>query len=259
MLAISPTDLADRLYEAAAAGQLVDPLTDEHPGLTEEDAYRIQEALLARHEANGARRIGAKLGLTSRAKQTEMHVDQPIWGWLTDRMLLDPGQPLELRSLVQARVEPEIAFLLERDLAGSGVTAVEVLNATRAVVPALEILDSRYRDYRFRLADVVADNASAGRFVLGAVSVRPDFDLALVGVVLEKNGELITTAAGAAVLGHPASAVAWLVRRLAQRGGGLRAGEIILSGGLTSVVRVEPGDVVTATFDRLGSISIRCR
>ncbi len=251
---------ARRLYDAAMQRSLLPPLTDEAPGLTANDAYAIQADLRAMHLGAGATLVGRKLGLTSKAKQVEMNVHEPIHGFLTDRMVLEPGEPLEVESLGQPRVEPEIAFLIGRDLAGPGVTSAHVLAATDAVFLALDVLDSRYRDYRFTLPDVVADNASGGRIVLGGVAASPGtLDLAEIGCLLERNGEVLSTAAGAAVLGHPARAVAWLVRSLAAGGESLRAGDVVLSGGLTAVVRVEPGDVVTASFAGLGSISLACR
>jgi 2-oxo-3-hexenedioate decarboxylase len=252
--------LARRLFDAATERRTIAPLTDEHPDLTEADAYRIQDALVALHVADGAVPAGMKLGLTSRAKQREMGIDVPIVGALLDRMALDPGAALSLASLGQARAEPEIAFLVGRELEGPGITAAHVLAATEAVLPAIEILDSRYRDYRFTLPDVVADQTSAGRFLLGGQLTSPrGFDLRLVGCAISRNGTVAATAAGAAVSGHPASAVAWLVRCLAARGRGLRAGDIVLSGGLTAVVALAVGDVITAAFDRLGSVTLACR
>ena len=251
-------ELARRLHDAAVSRTQIAQLTDEHPDLSAADAYAIQDELRALHLAAGAAPVGMKLGLTSRVKQDEMHVHEPIHGFLSDRMALEPGEPLAVESLGQPRVEPEIAFLLHRALAGPAVTTVHVLAATEAVFPALDILDSRYRDYRFTLPDVVADNASGARFAIGGAALSVGFDLSEVGCVLEKNGELMATAAGAAVLGHPARAVAWLVRRLAASGRGLHAGDLVLSGGLTTVVRVGPGDVVTASFGRIGSVTLAC-
>lgn len=252
--------LAQRLFDAAAERRTIAPLTADHPDLSEADGYRIQDALVALHVAAGAVPVGLKLGLTSRAKQREMGIDAPIVGALLDTLALDPGMPFAVASLGQARAEPEIAFLLARDLEGPGVTAAHVLAATDALLPALEILDSRYTDYRFTLPDVVADQTSAGRFLLGGQLTSPrGFDLRLTGCVLSRNGEVVATAAGAAVSGHPASAVAWLVRRLATQGRGLRAGDLVLSGGMTAVVPLAPGDVVSAAFDRLGTVTLACR
>lgn len=251
--------LARRLYDAARERRTIEPLTVDHPDLGVAEAYAIQDALVDLHLADGARLVGAKLGLTSRAKQVEMNVHEPIAGWLTDRMVLEPGEPLEVASLGQARAEPEIAFLLGRDLVGPEVTAIHVLAATEAVFGAIEVLDSRYAGYRFTLPDVVADNASGGRFLLGG-AIRPaETDLAEIGCVFERNGQVVATAAGAAVMGHPARAVAWLARRLAAEGRGLRAGQIVLSGGLTAALPVAAGDVVAATFGRLGTVTLACR
>ncbi len=256
---VDPAVLARRLYDAARERRQIEPLTSELPELGVAEAYAVQNALLDLHRADGARIIGAKLGLTSRAKQVEMDVHEPIFGWLTDRMVLEPGEPFVVESLGQPRAEPEIAFLLGRDLSGPAVTAVHVLAATEAVFGAIEVLDSRYRGYRFTLPDVVADNASGGRVLLGGAISPAAIDLAEIGCVFERNGELVATAAGAAVLGHPARAVAWLVRRLAATGRGLEAGQIVLSGGLTAALPVAAGDVVTATFGRLGTVSLACR
>jgi len=252
-------ELAARLFEAARDGRVVAPLTDERPDLSAAEAYEIQDAVLALRERAGERIVGAKLGLTSRAKQRDMGIEEPVYGWLTDAMALDPGSVLEVSTLVQPRAEPEIAFVLGEDLSGRHVTAAHVLAATRAVVPAIEILDSRFPDYRFALPDVIADDASAGRFLLASGVAPEGLDLRVLGCVFERNGEVIATARGGAALGHPAAAVAWLVRTLAARGRGLSAGQIVLSGGLTSAVPVGPGDVVTARFDRLGTVELACR
>lgn len=259
-MSVPAGDLAKRLFEAERSRTPIEPLTTEFPGMTVEEGYRIQDALLGLRLDGGETLVGAKLGLTSRAKQQEMGVAEPVHAWLTDAMALEPGEHLPAGSLVQPRAEPEIAFLIGEELRGPGVLAAHVLAATAAVMPALEILDSRYREYGFALPDVVADNASSGRFLVAGAPVRPEgFDLRLVGCVLERNGEVVATAAGAASLGHPAAAVAWLVRRLAARGEGLRAGQVVLSGGLTATVPVEAGDVVTARLGRLGTAEVACR
>ena len=252
--------LAQRLFDAAATGSLVSPISDELPDLTEADGYRIQDALVALHVAAGSRVVGAKLGLTSRAKQREMGISEPIHGWLLDSMSMDPGVPLEVAGLGQPRAEPEIAFLMARDLGRRRCHRGPGARRDRGRLPGARVLDSRYRDYRFTLPDVVADQTSAGRFVLAGTLTSPrGLDLALTGCVFSRNGEIVATAAGAAALGHPAAAVAWLVRRLAASGRGLRAGDIVLTGGLTAVVPLKPGDVVSATFDRLGSVTLACR
>jgi 2-keto-4-pentenoate hydratase len=196
--------------------------------------------------------------VTSRAKQAQVGLDEPVRGFLAAASALDLGEPLVTAQLIQPRAEPEIVFVLGRDLAGPAVTAADVLAATAGVAAGIEILDSRFVDYRFTMADVIADNASAGRYVVGAPVSPAGIDLRLAGVVFEHNGEVTATAAGAASLGHPAAAVAWLARSLAAVGEGLRAGQIVLSGGLTAAVPLRPGDVVVATIDRLGTVELAC-
>ncbi len=254
----SPDDLvegfASRLANAVEARTAINSLTSERE-FTVDAAYDIQDAVLDRAVAGGETIVAAKLGLTSRAKQEQMGVSEALYGWFTDRHRLDPGQPLDSGRLIQPRAEPEIAFITSRDLEGP-VGLHDVLAATEAVAPALDILDSRFAGYSFTLADVVADNCSAGAFLVGNPVPLGSFDLALVGCVFEKNGELVGTAAGAAVLGHPAAAVAWFVRKLAERGEGLPAGSLVLPGALTGAVPIGPGDSVVASFDRIGSVEL---
>ncbi|HVB45897.1 MAG TPA: fumarylacetoacetate hydrolase family protein [Streptosporangiaceae bacterium] len=254
------TDLAARLIEAADKRTGIEALTTACGPFDFETAYQVQDAVVADRVSRGAGLVGAKLGLTSVAKQRQMNVDEPLYGWLTGDMAIDVGQSLRCDLFIQPRCEPEIAFVLKDDLAGQHVTASQVLAATAAVHPAIDVLDSRFAGYLFTLPDVVADNASGAGFVVGGQATDPaGIDLRLTGVVLEKNGELVATAAGAAVLGHPAASVAWLVRALAGRGRGLTAGQVVLSGALTEAVPVAPGDVVVARFDRLGTIELACR
>jgi 2-oxo-3-hexenedioate decarboxylase len=246
------SELAARLAKAAGDRTPIAPLSDEFPGLDAAAGYAIQA--LAREQAGPL--AGWKLGVTSRAKQAQAGIHEPVRGFLARANALDLGEPLATGELIQPRAEPEIVFVLGRDLSGPAVTAADVLAATAGVATGIEILDSRYRDYRFTMPDVIADNTSAGRFVVGA-PVPPDgIDLRLAGVVLEHNGEVVATAAGAAALGHPAAAVAWLARSLAAAGEGLRAGQVVLSGGLTAAVPVRPRDVVVASIDRLGVIEL---
>ncbi|MEI8056425.1 MAG: fumarylacetoacetate hydrolase family protein [Actinomycetes bacterium] len=250
----------EKLLAAVRLRTATTPLTDTEPDLDLATALLIQDAVVAARVAEGATVVGAKLGLTSVAKQRQMNVDRPLYGWLTDDMQIDVGQALDCSKFIQPRCEPEIAFLLGRDLEGSAVTAAHVLAATDAVFGAVDVLDSRFAGYAFTLADVAADNASSAGFILGGTAVSPEgIDLRLTGCVFEKNGELVATAAGAAVLGHPAASVAWLVRELATRGRGLKAGQIVMSGALTEAISVAPGDTIVARFDRLGTVEIACR
>jgi 2-keto-4-pentenoate hydratase len=246
--------LAERLAAAIRDRRAIEAPTED---LSVDDAYEVQDELV---KLLGGDVVAAKLGLTSLAKQEQMNVSEPLYGWLTDAMQLDVGQPVLRDELIQPRVEPEIAFLLGEELGGRGVTGARVLAATHAVMPALEVLDSRFSGYRFTLPAVISDDASAGRFRLGnPVPLEAGTDLRLVGCMFEKNGELVATAAGAAVLDDPAAAVAWLVRKLAARGRTLPAGTAVLSGALCAAVTIEPGDLIRASFDRLGSVDLACR
>jgi len=223
-------------------------------------AYDVQALVVADRIAQGHRVVGAKLGLTSEAKQKQMNVSEPLYGWLTADMRIEPGEPLVVDRFIQPRVEAEIAFLIGDDLEGADVGAADVLGATAAVMPAIDVLDSRYAGYSFTLPDVVADNSSSAGFITGSQLVDPTgIDLRLLGVVLEINGQVMATAAGAAVLGHPASSVAWLVRALARRGEGLAAGMTVLSGACTAAFAVSAGDTVVARIDRLGTVEVPCR
>jgi len=249
------SELAARLSKAVADRTAITKLTDEFPELDIPAGYRIQREL----RAGAGPLAGWKLGLTSPAKQAQVGLDSPIYGFLPATGGVDLGEALDTSVLIQPRCEPEIVFTLGRDLAGSHVTAADVLAATSGVAVGIEVLDSRFVNYGFTIPDVVADNTSASRFVVGAPVSPTGIDMRLVGVLLEHNGEVVATAAGAASLGDPAAAVAWLVRRLAEEGEGLHDGQIVLSGGLTAAVPVAPGDVVVASIDRLGSVELGCR
>jgi 2-keto-4-pentenoate hydratase len=252
---MDPQQLARRLDQARTSRTAIPQLSDEVPDLGLETGYAVQRLL---REGRGEL-VGWKLGVTSRAKQQQVGVDAPIYGFLASDHVLELGEPLDTAQHINPRCEPEVVFVMGRDLAGEHVTATHVLAATAGVAAGIEVLDSRYTDYRFTMPDVVADNASAGRYVVGAPVPVEGIDLRLVGVVLEHNGDVVATASGAASLGHPAAAVAWLVRSLAASGEGLLAGDVILSGGLTAAVPVAAGDVVVVTIDRLGSVELACR
>lgn len=249
--------IADALIVAERERKAISPFTDAAPGLDAGTAYRAQRMLVQHRLDAGERIIGAKLGLTSRAKQEAMGVHEPLYGWLTSGMVLPYGEPLPVAELIHPRVEPEIAFLIGRELEPP-VTITGVLDATEAVFAAVEVLDSRYEDFRFRLPDVIADNASGSRIVLGprARPIGDLCDLRLLGCVLRARGEVVATAAGGAVLGHPAAAVAWLVNHLTAEDWPLKPGSLVLSGGLTAPVPMGPGSAVTAEFDGLGTIEV---
>ena len=250
------SQLGDELFESLRSRLPVEPLTDREPDLSLEQAYQIQEHVIQRRLTLGDRIIGKKIGLTSRIVQRALGVNQPDFGQLLASMAA--GDTISTGLLMQPRAEGEIAFLLDRDLAGPGITNAEVLYATRSVLPCFEIVDSRVRNWRIRLQDTVADNASAGMFVLGerAVDVR-GLDLTTCGMVLEKNGVLESTGAGAAALGSPVNCVAWLANALGRLGVPLRAGEIILSGSLGALVAVAAGDCLHLSIGGIGSVSVR--
>jgi 2-oxo-3-hexenedioate decarboxylase len=245
-------DLPARLVAAIRTRTAIEPHAD---ALDVDRAYELQDEVIARL---GGEVVAAKLGLTSVAKQQQMNVDEPAYGWLLAGSQLDVGDTLACGELIQPRCEPEIAFRTAAELSGPAVTSGEVLAATAAVMPAIDVLDSRYAGYRFTLPAVVADNASAARFVVGPGTAPEGIDLRLLGCLFERNGEVVATAAGAAVLDHPAAAVAWLVRSLHRRGRSLPAGSLVLSGALTAAVAVAPGDTLRVTIDRLGAVDLRC-
>lgn len=254
---INPEQLAAELYQAQQQRVPVDPLTDRFPDITIAQAYQVQLALARRRQAEGRRVVGWKIGLSSKTMQEMLGVSEPDYGHLFDDMVVSTGQSVPAATLLQPRCEGEIAFILGRDLAGPGVTIADVLAATRGVMPALEIIDSRVRDWKIKIQDTIADNGSSAGLVLGdRLTPVEALDLRLVGMALYKNGELVGSGAGAASMGHPAAAVAWLVNKLAEFGLSLKAGEIVLSGSLSIAPFVTAGDTIRADFDRLGSVSV---
>ncbi len=257
---IEAKDMASRLIQAEQTRTAISPFSDSHSDIDIDTAYAAQWAFVQSKLDAGEQLTGAKLGLTSRAKQEAMGVAEPLYGWVTSGMIADYGEPVDSGSLIHPRAEPEIAFLLGRDVTAPA-TVTSVLAATEAVFGAVDILDSRYRDFRFTLTDVIADNASAGRIVFGPQARRPAelVDLRLIGCVLRTGGQVTATAAGAAASGHHAAAVAWLANRLGSHGQSLRAGWLVLSGGLTAPVHLKAGTAVAAEFDGLGSVEVYCR
>ncbi|GHH82088.1 4-oxalocrotonate decarboxylase [Streptomyces sulfonofaciens] len=250
--------LAARLITAEDTRTDVLPLSRD-VDLAVDDAYLVQREVLRAKEERGERIIGGKLGLTSRAKQIDMGVDNPLYGFVTSGMLHDATAPVDLSTLIHPRVEPEIVFVLKEELAGPGITPGDVLDATASVCAGLEIIDSRYQAFKFTLEDAVSDNASSALFVLGNEFVEPSGDLSLLGCLLQVNGKQVATAAGAAVCGDPAQAVAWMANAAGRRGTALKPGWLVLSGGLTAAVPLRSGDCVSADFSRLGGVSVRAR
>ena len=251
-------ELTDRLWQAELDRVPIGPLSDSDPDLTVTAAYAIQTRNVERRVAAGAVVRGRKVGLTSRPMQELLGVDEPDFGVLVDDMFVGEGDEIPFELLVQPRVEAEIAFVMAADLAGPGVTTVNALTAIGGVLPAIEVVDSRIADWRVRLADTVADNASSGRVVVGSRLTRvTDVDLRLVGVLFHRNGVPIESGAGAAALGDPVRCLAWLANKLAEFGSGLLRGDLVLSGALHRMVPVRPGDVFRADFAHLGSVTAR--
>ncbi|MBM3464461.1 MAG: 2-oxopent-4-enoate hydratase [Armatimonadetes bacterium] len=272
--------LARRLREARELNSPCAPLTDDFPDMSEDDAYAVAqenlrvyatarrlglvgeaaiEAARGTHEWRDAWSVrsvplvGSKIGITSESVMRWLNVDHPDYGALTGDMAVPDGGQVDFTRLLQPRAEGEVAFVLKRDLAGPDATAAGVLAATDFLLPALEIIDSRVRDWKLKLADTIADNASCGMFALGSRPVSPAcVDLTLCGMTLRHNGEVASTGCGAACMGSPLNAVAWLANRV----GVLKAGEIILSGALGPVVTVKPDDYVEVAISGLGRVSV---
>jgi 2-oxo-3-hexenedioate decarboxylase len=252
-------EIVEYLYSAEKERREVVKVTDRYPELNFEEAYSIQEKLIERRQREGARKIGLKLGLTSKAKQQMMGVHEAIYGHLTDDMLGLEWEPLDFSAFIHPKAEPEIAFIIEEDLEGTNVTADDVLRVTKFVAPAIEIIDSRYLNFKFTLADVIADNCSSSKFLIGSKWMSPkDLDLGQLGMVMSKNGQVVQTGSSAAVLGHPATSVAWAVNKLGKVGKGIKKGEVILSGAVSEAISFEPNDTVIVQFSELGSVSFTC-
>jgi 2-oxopent-4-enoate/cis-2-oxohex-4-enoate hydratase len=250
--------LGDELYLALRERRVVEPLTSRHAGISVEDAYHVQQRMIARRLQDGERVVGKKIGVTSKAVMDMLGVYQPDFGYLLDAMIVNEGEAIDAGTLIQPKAEGEIAFVLKRDLMGPGIGNAEVLAATECVMPCFEIVDSRIRDWKIKIQDTVADNASCGVFVLGDRAVDPRrVDLVTCGMVLEKNGEIVATGAGAAALGSPVNAVAWLANTLGRLGIGLKAGEVVLSGALAAMFPAVRGDNFRVSIGGLGSCSVR--
>jgi 2-oxopent-4-enoate/cis-2-oxohex-4-enoate hydratase len=249
----------DELYNAMVTRTVVEPLTDREPNITVEDAYHISLQLMSRRVEAGERIIGKKIGVTSAVVQNMLNVHQPDFGFLTDKMVYSSGAEMPIsKQLIAPKAEGEIAFILKRDLIGPGITNADVLRATECVMPCFEVVDSRVRDWKIKIQDTVADNASCGLFVLGNQAISPQkVDLVTAGMVVEKNGIIISTGAGAAALGSPVNCVTWLANTLGQFGISLKAGEVILSGSLVPLEPVQAGDFMRVDIGGIGSASVR--
>lgn len=235
----------------------IEPLTATYADIDVVDAYEIQLIQIREKLEAGALIRGHKVGLSSRAMQKMMKVDEPDYGHLLDSMFVFEGGRIEAGALCYPRVEIEVAFVLGAPLSGPACTVADVLRATAYVAPAIEIIDSRIRDWQIKLPDTIADNASSARVVLGATATPlAGLDLRTLGGVLRKNGAIVETGAAGAVLGNPATAVAWLANKVHQFGVSLEEGHVVLPGALSRAVDVAGGDTIRAEFDQLGAVSV---
>jgi len=249
----------DALFDALMQRQPISPLTETEPELTLQDAYQIQLRMIARRlQAPNERIVGKKIGLTSQVVMDMLKVNQPDFGHLTSSMVYGDGAAVAMDTLIAPKAEGEIAFVLKHDLNGPGITNADVLRASECVLPCFEIVDSRIRDWKIKIQDTVADNASSGVFVLGDAAADPrKIDLSTVGLTLEKNGDIVATGAGAAALGHPLNAVTWLANTLGELGLPLKAGEVILSGSLAAMIPIAAGDHLRVSLGGIGSVGVR--
>ena len=248
--------VAESLYKAKLTQTPIPPLTETDPGLTAEDGYEIQGHLVELLMEGDDQIVGYKLGLTSKPMQELLGVGEPDYGPVLGSMVFADGVTVDLANFIQPKVEAEMALVLGEPLQGPGVTAAQVSAALSGAVAAIEMVDSRIEDWKIKLPDTIADLASSAAAVLSSRVVPVDFDARLTGMVISKNGETMATGAGAAALGDPVGAVAWLANKLGPFGVTLEPGHFVMTGSLHAAFEVKPGDHVEATFDRLGSVSM---
>lgn len=250
--------VAQDLYKAENERYQIDTISTINTDMTVEDAYAIQLENIEKRKDAGEKIIGMKVGLTSKGMQRLLGVNEPDYGHLTDKMLLLEGNICKRDELLQPKIEGELAFCLRNRLMGPGVTIADVYNATAYVVPAIEIVDSRIKDWKIKLVDTIADNGSSARLVVGSrMTPIENVDMRLIGMMLEKNGEMVSTGTGAEVWGNPAAAVAWLANKLSEFGIALEEGNIVLAGAVTAAEKAEKGDFFTVSFQGLGSVSVK--
>jgi 2-keto-4-pentenoate hydratase len=249
---------AQELYKAEKERYQIDTISTANTDMTVEDAYSIQLENVAKRKEAGEKIIGMKVGLTSKGMQKLLGVNEPDYGHLTNKMLLVEGDICKRDELLQPKVEGELAFCLKKRLMGPGVTIADVYNATSYVVPAIEIVDSRIKDWKIKLVDTIADNGSSAKLVLGSgMTPIEKVDMRLIGMMLEKNGEVVSTGTGAEVWGNPAAAVAWLANKLSEFGIALEEGNIVLAGAVTAAEKAEKGDIFTVSFQGMGSVTVK--
>ncbi|MGQ9616700.1 MAG: 2-keto-4-pentenoate hydratase [Spirochaetota bacterium] len=254
---ININHVAEELYKAEKTRIPVEPLTDRFSAITMEEAYNVQLVNVNRRINQGERIIGKKIGLTSEAMQRFLGVHEPDYGHIFNTMFLLKNE-LSMSQVIQPKAEGEIAFVMKEDIMGPGVTPLDVMRATDYVIPAIEIIDSRIKEWKIKIQDTVADNASSAFILVGARALSlNEIDLLSTGMVFSKNGSIVATGASAAVMGNPVNAVTWLVNKLAEYNVSVKKGEIVLSGSITAAVDVKKGDVIDVTFDRLGPVKVK--
>ncbi|HWI50380.1 MAG TPA: fumarylacetoacetate hydrolase family protein [Rummeliibacillus sp.] len=250
--------IAYELFKAERDAYEVTKFVDQYPELDIEVAYEIQDKLISiKCQEEKTVISGRKLGLTSRAKQQMMGVHEPSYGVLLDNMKIGENKIISVKSFIHAKIEPEIAFVFKKDLNGPIVTVADVLEATDYITPAMEIIDSRYKNFNFTLIDVIADNSSSSRYILGSKRYKvEEVDLELMGCMFKKNDEIFATSAAGSIMGNPARAIAWMANKLIARGQNIKAGEIVLSGALTGAEAIASGDHFSVSFDGIGSLEV---
>ena len=250
-------ELAAKLAEAERSRVPIDPLTAGYPDIDVVDAYEIQLINIRQRVAEGAKVVGHKVGLSSAAMQKMMNVDEPDYGHLLDEMQVYEDVPVKAGTFLYPRVEVEVGFILADDLPGAGCTEDDVLAATAAFVPSIELIDTRIKDWKIKLCDTIADNASSAGWVLGTERVSPkDIDIQAIDAVLRCNGEVVAEGRSDAVLGNPVTAVAWLARKVDSFGVRLKAGDVVLPGSCTRAIDALPGSSFVADFTGLGSVRL---
>jgi len=249
-------NIAKKLIEAKKRHYSIEPISDIYPEITVSDAYEIQEKQVKYEISRNHKVIGKKIGLTSHAMQSMMNIGEPDFGHLFDDMLVEEGNEIKLETLISPMVEGEIAFILKEDLKGPGITSKDVDNQTLGISPAIEIIDSRIKDWKIKIQDTIADNASSGLFVVSKqITTIKSVDLRSIKLSLFKNGSIISDSVASVVLGNPSNAVAWLANKMAEFGVYLKKNDIILSGSLVKAEPVKKGDNFSAIFDTLGSVT----
>lgn len=256
-MSATKTAYAKELFEAENKVQGIRPLTERDPNLTVNDAYNIQLEIAKFKKEQGKKIIGKKVGLTSKVMQTMLGVNEPDYGHLFDDMNIQNKSTVDTTSMIAPKVEAEIGFILKEDIIGPNITFLDVIMATDYVVPTLEIIDSRIEDWKIKLIDTIADNGSSAKFVIGdGKRTLNEVNLRTNGMILKKNKKIVATGAGAAALGHPAEAIAWLANKLSNYDMTLKKGELILPGALSAALVVNAGETIEADFGDLGTVEV---